>query len=151
MKNGTPAPAGQLTQGWPHAGAQGSTAGDITGQILADHARIRRLFAALGDAARCDDPAWARWMLSEAWQRAAALLEAHCDAGEEICYPALHDGRRAAAARIDDAIADHGDIREAAAEARLQDVGSPAWWRAVTAAITATQDHFAREERGRAG
>jgi hypothetical protein len=70
-----------------------------------------------------------------------------CDAEEEICYPVLY---RAAggATLIGEARAEHDDIREAVAETRLQEAGSPAWWRAVTAAITATRDHFTHEEHG---
>lgn len=50
-------------------------------------------------------------MLREAWDRAAVLLEADCDAEEEICYPVLY---RAAggAALIAEARAEHDDIRE---------------------------------------
>ncbi len=33
-------------------------------------------------------------MLSEAWDRAAVLLEADCDAEEEICYPVLSGAAR---------------------------------------------------------
>lgn len=76
-------------------------------------------------------------MLSEAWDRAAVLLEANCDAEEEICYPVL-SGAAGGAPLIGEARAEHDDIREAVAETRLQEAGSPAWWRAVTAAIIAT-------------
>jgi anti-anti-sigma factor len=86
-------------------------------------------------------------MLREAWDRAAVLLEADCDAEEEICYPVLYCAA-GGAALIVEARAEHDDIREAIAETRLAEAGSPAWWRAVTAAITATRDHFTREDQG---
>lgn len=115
--------------------------------IHADHARIRRLLATAESAARRAEPARPPQMLIEAWDRAAVLLEAVCDAEEEVCYPALY---RAAggAALCRQARAEHDDIREAIAETRLQEAGSPAWWRAVTAVITATRDHFTGEEHG---
>jgi anti-anti-sigma factor len=127
--------------------AHGPGRADVLDLIRADHARIRRLLASAESAARRGEPADARWVLGEAWDRAAALLEADCDAEEEIWYPVL-SGAAGYAALIREARADHDDIREAVAEARLQEAGSPAWWRAVIAAITATQDHFAREEHG---
>jgi Hemerythrin HHE cation binding domain len=115
--------------------------------IHADHARIRRLLAIAESAARRAEPARAPRMLSEAWDRAAVLLEADCDAEKEICYPVL-SGAAGGATLIGEAKAEHDDIREAVAETRLQEAGSPAWWRGVTAAITATRDHFTHEEHG---
>jgi Hemerythrin HHE cation binding domain len=101
---------------------------DVLDLIHADHARIRRLLATAESAARRAEPARAPRMLREAWDRAAVLLEADCDAEEEICYPVLY--RAAAdAALIGEARADHDDIREAIAETRLAEAGSPAWWR----------------------
>jgi anti-anti-sigma factor len=84
-------------------------------------------------------------MLSEAWDRAAVLLQADCDAEEEICYPVLF-GAAGGAALTGEARTEHDDIREAVAETRLHEAGSQAWWRAVTAAISATRDHFTHEE-----
>jgi hypothetical protein len=86
---------------------------------LTSHARIQRLLTALGDAARCEEPGRARWMLSEIWDRVIAQLGRHCDTE---------------------------DIRRAIAQTRLHDVGGQAWWRAVTAAITAIQNHVGWEE-----
>jgi anti-anti-sigma factor len=120
---------------------------DVLDLIHADHARIRRLLATAESAARRGESARAPRMLREAWDRAAVLLEADCDAEEEICYPVLY---RAAggAALTGEARAEHDDIREAIAETRLAEAGSPAWWLAVTAAITAAGDHLTREEHG---
>ncbi|HXL88304.1 MAG TPA: hypothetical protein VN969_04860 [Streptosporangiaceae bacterium] len=89
------------------------------GRPFTSHARIQRLLTALGDAARCEEPGRARWMLSEIWDRVIAELGRHCDTE---------------------------DIRRAIAQTRLHDVGGQAWWRAVTAAITAIQNHVGREE-----
>lgn len=86
-------------------------------------------------------------MLTEVWQRAAALLETQCAAEEEVCFPVLFADPRSAA-MIADAAADHTDIRAAAAEARLQEVGSHGWWQAVAAVIDISREHFRREEDG---
>lgn len=121
---------------------------DIIDLILADHARVRRLFAVLEDAARYGEQYRARAMLSQAWARLAGLLELHADAEEEICYLALVGQGAQATAELQDAIADHGDIREAMREAGLHEAGDKAWWRAVTATARASSDHMASEEQG---
>lgn len=121
---------------------------DIIELILADHRRLRRLVTALGDATRNGEDPGATCMPAAVWDRLAGLLELHAEAEEEICYLSMFGPGQDAAARMQDAIADHDDIREAVAEARLHPPGSAAWWRAVTAARRASSDHIAREERG---
>jgi hypothetical protein len=110
--------------------------GDVATLILEDHARIRRLFAGLETAG--DDPR----RLSAIWQELSGRLLAHLSAEEEICYlpftAGLADGSLARAELIDQA----GDICSAAAEARLQDAGSPLWWLAVRAARDTTDRHI---------
>ncbi|MGH3411189.1 MAG: hemerythrin domain-containing protein [Streptosporangiaceae bacterium] len=121
---------------------------DVVDLILAGHARVRRLFAVLEDAARLGEQPGAREMLSEAWARLDGLLELHADAEEEICYPALFGHGPHATADIHAAIAGHDDIREAVAEARRHDVGSLAWWRAVSTAGRISGEHREVLERG---
>jgi hypothetical protein len=143
----TPAPAVPAPRGHVRAHDPDRGRADVLDLIHADHARIRRLLATVESVARREDPARARRILSEAWDRAADLLEADCSAEEEICYPELY---RAAtgAGLISKAKAEHDELREAVAEARLQDTASPAWWKAVTAVIKLSGPHFADEEHG---
>jgi hypothetical protein len=110
MTTETQAQAAYATPGRVRARGPDRGRADVLDLIHADHARIRRLLATAESAARRAEPARAPRMLSEAWDRAAVLLQADCDAEEEICCPA--------------------------------------WWRAVTAAITATREHFTHEEHG---
>jgi hypothetical protein len=125
---------------------------DIIDLIVDDHARIRRLFAALNSAARyrertadVGERTPCEGMLSEAWSRLARSLELHTEAEEELCYPRVFPaGHRSAA--VDDCCADHRDIREALADAQLRDIGSRAWWRAVAAVRAACGRHFPIEE-----
>lgn len=123
---------------------------DITELILNDHARIRRLFAALDSLVRYRErfaPTGARdcRMLIEAWERISRLLELHIAAEEEICYPAMCALGQCHAA-IEASFADHEDIREALEEAQLREAGSPPWWKAVTAARAHSASHFRAEE-----
>jgi len=125
-----------------------SVVADIVELILADHARIRRLFAVLDDAVRSAGQPGACEMLSQAWARLEGLIELHAAAEEEICYLALFGHGTGAMAELQSAIADHDDIREGAREAALHEVGSGAWWRAVTAVKRASTEHMASEEQG---
>jgi len=115
--------------------------------IVAEHARILRLFGALFDLARRADPAVTRLALAQIWSRLADLLVAHTRAEEEVCFPPMHGAGARALAVTQAAAADHNDIREAVAQARLLEVGSARWWQVITAARTACARHFASEER----
>jgi hemerythrin HHE cation binding domain-containing protein len=119
---------------------------DICELVMADHRRIRRLSAALDDAARWDGESGST--LAHAWLRLATLLEAHAAAEEEICYLPMSRYRPDAAEDRRAAIADHDDIREAIKEASLHKPRSGPWRRAVQAALTVNADHLAREEHG---
>jgi hypothetical protein len=121
---------------------------DVIELIMADHRRIRRLRDALCDAVPYSDDHSPGWVLAPVWQRTAGLLEAHCRAEEEICYPSMFSSGSPAAERRWEAIADHDDIREAVREASVHRVSSALWWRAVRAALAVSADHIDREERG---
>jgi hypothetical protein len=116
--------------------------------IVTEHARILRLFRALDDLARRGDPAVARLALSQVWARLASLLEVHTKAEEEICFPVAFGSGASALDLAETATADHDDIREAVAEARLLEAGSARWWQLISAIHTACTEHFAGEERG---
>lgn len=130
------------------AAAKGKSVADIVALILADHARMRGLFAALDGAAGREEHPGTPGMLSQAWARLTGLLELHTAAEEKICYPALFGCRQHTSAELNAAIADHNEIREAVHEARLLDAGSEAWWRTATAVHRTTSDHLASEEQG---
>lgn len=115
--------------------------------ILAEHARILRLFGALYDLARRADPAVSPLALAQIWSRLADLLVGHTRAEEEVCFPPMYGAGARALAVMEAAAADHNDIRQAVEQARLLEVGSLRWWQVITAARTACARHFASEER----
>lgn len=119
--------------------------------IFAEHARILRLFGALDGVLRRGEPAVARLALDQIWMRLASLLEVHCLAEEEVCFPLVFGSGAPALSFVEEATADHDDLREAVAEARLLDVGSPRWWQVIAAVRAACTRHFASEERGPLG
>jgi hypothetical protein len=127
----------------PDAGISG-----IGELIVTEHARILRLFRALDDLARRGDSAVARLALSQVWARLASLLEVHTRAEEEICFPLVSGSGASTLDMVETATADHDDIREAVAEARLLETGSARWWQLISAIHTACTEHFAGEERG---
>lgn len=121
---------------------------DITEQILDDHDRQRRLFAQLDEVDRDDSE-----KLSVIWECLATFLEVHAQAEEELFYPPLLKvGTGAADAdssdeETEDAIGDHNDIRDGIRRTRRHDVGSDAWWDAVSDTRIANSKHMAEEER----
>jgi hypothetical protein len=116
--------------------------------IFAEHARILRLFGALDGVVRRGEPAVMRLALGQIWTRLAGLLEVHCMAEEEVCFPLVSGSGALAQNFVAEATADHDDLREALAEARLLEAGSSRWWQVITAARAACAQHFASEERG---
>lgn len=120
---------------------------DIIELLLAEHGRLRRLMDAFENAARHCETFGVTW-LGSVWERVAEFIEFHMDAEEEICYLAVFRTGQAGPGQMDDAIADHDDIREALLEARLHAVTSPVWWQAVAAALCTCRDQLARFERG---
>jgi hypothetical protein len=113
---------------------------DIVDLILAEHARIGRLFAEL-DTAGKEEGAVAR--LGAVWAELAGLLETHAAATNEICYLTL-----LGCAVKDKFRADLDDIADTVAEARLQPTGSRLWWLAVRAARVAATGHIDGIESG---
>ena len=127
-------------------GAWASVA-DIVDLILADHTRIREMFAELDHTAGSAREPGADG-LGTRWKVLADLLETHVDAAEEIFCLALFadaDHGRVHRAEI---TADHDDIREAVGEARFQPSGSRLWWNAVRAARAAAADAMEAVECG---
>jgi len=121
---------------------------DITEVILHQHGEQRRMFAYLDEIPRSDAET-----LSAIWRRLELLLETHAEAEERYFYPhLLRLGSGAADAddvdeEVEDAIKDHNEIRNAIVDVRDQEPGSDGWWRAVTEARIANDDHMAEEER----
>jgi Hemerythrin HHE cation binding domain len=116
--------------------------------IFDEHARILRLFGALDGLIRRGEPAITRLALDQIWTRLASLVDVHTRAEEEVVFPLVFGSGPRALDFVAAATADHDDLREAVAEARLLDVDSSRWWRVVTAARAACAQHFASEERG---
>jgi hypothetical protein len=121
---------------------------DIIDMILSDHHRIRRLTARLARAHRYPPQFCPSCTVAGLWGQLADLLEVHTRAEEEICCLPMFDSGQTGTGQLDDTLADHADIREAADEARLQPPGSALWWLAVNSALSACTDHLNREENG---
>jgi Hemerythrin HHE cation binding domain len=121
---------------------------EISELIFAEHARILRLFGALDGVVRRGEPAVTRLALDQIWTRLASLLEVHCMAEEEVCFPLMLGSGALAQSFVEEATADHDDLRAAVAEARLLEVGSSRWWQVIVTARAICTQHFASEERG---
>lgn len=121
---------------------------DITDLILSEHDEQRRLFLEIDDLADGDGTA-----LKAVWGRLRGLLDRHAEAEERYFYPELlkigHGAADSdsAADETRDAIKDHNEIRDHAAEVDKHEPGSKAWLAAVAATNKANGDHMAEEER----
>lgn len=121
---------------------------DITQLILDEHAQQRKMFAQIEEIDPADTEA-----LAAIWKRLRNLLDAHAEAEERFFYPRLLEigtgGNDAdsAADETEDAIDDHNDIRDTAADVEKHPVGSDAWFEAVGKANVANSKHLAEEER----
>lgn len=109
---------------------------DVITLICDDHVLIRRLFRELKTAR---EDASRRCGL---WTELAALLLAHLDAAEEICYLPFLNVAPGGLLAIAELRAHRGDICDAVAEARLREEGSSAWWLAARAARDAADRHI---------
>jgi hypothetical protein len=143
-------PNGRAAISLVKAGPATSEAGisEIGELIFAEHARILRLFGALDGLVRRGEPAATRLALDQIWKRLASLLEVHCRAEEEVCFPLVFGSGAPALGFVEEATADHDDLREVVAEARLLEVGSSRWWHVIAALRAVCIRHFASEERG---
>jgi hypothetical protein len=112
---------------------------DITSLILDDHEWFRRQFAALDDADGTDQ-------LAAIWEPLATRLDTHAQAEETVFYPALLKKGEDAEDEADDAIRDHNKIKNAVADARRHEVGTPEWFEAVGRARTENTEHLGEEE-----
>ena len=120
---------------------------DITQLIADDHAQQRRLFALIEELAPTDISA-----LKSVWTRLRVLLDTHALAEERFFYPELLKVGQGAdyetpMEETKDAIKDHNEIRDTAADVDRLEVGSPQWFEAVAACNRANSDHMAEEER----
>ena len=120
---------------------------DITQLIVDDHTEQRRLFALIEELSPSDTAA-----LTAVWTRLRVLLDTHALAEERFFYPELLKVGRGAddespADETRDAIKDHNEIRDTAANVDREQVGSDDWFEAVAACNKANSDHMGEEER----
>jgi len=118
---------------------------DIIHLILKDHTWFREQFAEL-DRLRAQE---LRDLdaIDAVWTPLATKLDLHADAEEEMLYPEpLRLGQNDPEEETLDAIGDHNDIRDGVAAAADEKVGSEAWWKAVTEAREANDEHMGEEE-----
>ena len=120
---------------------------DITQLISDDHIEQRRLFALIDELSSDDTSA-----LKSVWTRLRVLLDTHALAEERFFYPELLKIGQGAdhespTEETRDAIKDHNEIRDTAADVDRKELGSQDWFNAVAACNRANSDHMDEEER----
>ncbi len=112
---------------------------DITALILTEHGGFRRQFAQLPEVT--DTPE-----LAVQWKDLADRLEVHASGEEAVFYPRLLREVPAGEADTMHAVHDHNKIRQAVQEVAAHEVGTDAWWQAVSAAQEENSEHMEEEE-----
>lgn len=129
-------------------GPVGSPKADIIDLVFLHHRRIRRVVNVLEATARRGGADGTAHVAGILWSRLAELLDVCAEVEREICFLPLFGASHDSEGQWLQALADQEDIRAAVQEVALQRIGSPAWWRAVSAAAWFTRSHLDTVERG---
>jgi hemerythrin superfamily protein len=110
--------------------------------LIADHNRVRGLFARFREVHENDDtPA-----MGELADRIFEELEVHTALEEQIFYPAVHDLSGELAEVVDEGIQEHHVIDVLIAEARTLQPGDAEWAAKVNVLIENVEHHAEEEE-----
>lgn len=108
--------------------------------VLAEHRRIRRLFASLDRAASLAPGPYPH-LAGPIWARLSEVITLHISREQEICYLAMFTRYGHRREEMAQAVADLDRIREAIQEASLHRCGCLPWWMSVLAAQRVTDRH----------
>ena len=111
--------------------------------LIADHNRVRGLFAQFKEAKEKDDTA----TLSTVALKIFEDLEVHTTIEEEIFYPAVHDTTTDIAETVDEGVQEHHVVKLLMAELKQMQDGTDEWIAKMTVLIE-NVEHHAEEEEG---
>jgi hemerythrin superfamily protein len=110
--------------------------------LIADHNRVRGLFARFKSAQENDDSA----AMSELALKIFEELEVHTTIEEEIFYPAVHDADSEVGEVVDEGIQEHHVAKVLISEAKQLPDGSDEWVAKVQVLIENVEHHAEEEE-----
>ncbi len=111
--------------------------------LIADHNRVRGLFAQFKDAKDNDDTD----TMSQLALKIFEDLEVHTTIEEEIFYPAVHDTNEDIAETVDEGVEEHHVVKLLMAEIKQMPDGSDEWTAKMSVLIENVEHHAEEEEK----
>ncbi len=110
--------------------------------LIADHNRLRGLFARFREAHENSDPP----MMDAIAGRIFEELEVHTAIEEELFYPAVHDLSEELAEVVDEGVQEHHVVDVLIGEARMLNSGDSEWVAKLTVLMENVEHHAEEEE-----
>ena len=111
--------------------------------LIADHNRVRGLFAQFKEAHDNDDTA----TMSAVAVKIFEDLDVHTTIEEEIFYPEVHDTTEDTAETVDEGVQEHHVVKVLMAELGQIEAGSDEWVAKMTVLIENVEHHAEEEEK----
>lgn len=111
--------------------------------LIADHNRVRGLFARFDAAKDADDTA----TMVELAEKIFEELTVHTTIEEEIVYPEVHDTTEAVADTVDEGLQEHHVVKVLMGELGEVEAGSDVWTAKMTVLIENVKHHADEEEQ----
>lgn len=110
--------------------------------LIADHNRVRGLFARFVQAQEADDSGLMAELASTIFEE----LTVHTTIEEEIFYPAIHDRDDDTAESVDEGVEEHHVVKVLMEEIEQLEAGSAQWVAKMTVLIENVEHHADEEE-----
>ena len=110
--------------------------------LIADHNRVRGLFARFRDAHQNSDTP----LMDELAGKIFEELEVHTAIEEELFYPAVHDLSEELAEVVDEGVQEHHVVDVLIGEARMLNPGDSEWVAKLTVLMESVEHHAEEEE-----
>ena len=111
--------------------------------LIADHNRVRGLFAQFKQAHENDDDG----TMSTVAMKIIEDLEVHTTIEEEIFYPAVHDTNKEIGETVDEGVEEHHVAKLLIAEVKQLPDGTPEWVAKMQVLIENVEHHAEEEEK----
>jgi hemerythrin superfamily protein len=111
--------------------------------LIADHNRVRGLFAQFKEAKEKSDTA----TMSDVALKIFEDLDVHTTIEEEIFYPGVHDTTEEIGEVVDEGVQEHHVVKVLIAEIKQMEDGSDEWVAKMTVLIENVEHHAEEEEK----
>lgn len=116
---------------------------DALALLVADHNRVRGLFARFEEAKEADDTGAMTALAGKIFEE----LEVHTTIEEEVFYPAVHDTSEEIHESVDEGVQEHHVVKVLMEEMSSVEPGSDEWVAKMTVVIENVEHHAEEEEQ----